>query len=550
MATATVTQMFHETPSVSSRKHGGSLIRPIKVNVVPAQTSSPSSGGASVGAADPSGPITPQVALKRFGRVLTDYEKKEIMEYPNIYFVGPTATKIRAPAKDTPDASARAANYGYDNSKARYRVVKHDHIGYRFEVLGALGNGSFGDVVRAYDHKKRRHVALKIIRNEKRFHDQGAIEVKLLEHLKAKDKNNKHNVIHMFEHFVFRSHLCISFEMLAHDLYSELKKGGFKGLGVERVRESAADLVQCLRNLRRSRIVHCDLKPENVLIKAPGKSGLKVIDFGSSCFAAERVHTYIQSRFYRAPEIVLGGEYGTPIDMWSLGCILVELLTGKPLFPAASEKELIAMQVEMLGMPEKEVVVAGSRSHHYFTANFKLRPVVDRKGRARGTVPRPLPAVLLTDDNKMLRDFVLQCLQWDPAKRISPRDASRHPFITGFAVEPAPVSPATTPPSTARRASAPHAISLKSTTFAQSRIKRGNSDTAAAGLGSDGADFGRTPMRHQSQIFKMPRRSLSAHKGSARAGSTSSNPGESMAQYHSMPLDVGRSLKVIFDQYS
>lgn len=335
--------------------------------------------------------------------------------------------------------------------------------------------------------------------------------------------------------------------MLAHDLYSELKKGGFKGFGLEQVRESAADLVQCLRNLRRSRIVHCDLKPENVLMKQQGSSGLKVIDFGSSCFVNERVHTYIQSRFYRAPEIVLGGEYGTPIDMWSLGCILVELLTGKPLFPAASEKELIAMQVEMLGMPENDVIVAGSRSHHYFTANFKLRPVVDRKGRSRGVVPRPLPAALLTDDNRLLRDFVLQCLQWDPAKRMTPRDASRHPFITGFAVEPVPLSPVT-PPAGARRASAPQSINYKNTAFPPAqRVKRGTSDNATNAGDTDGADTGRTPMRHQSQIFKVARRASSSTQQIFKGGSST---GGSDSQYHSMPLDVGRSLKVIFDQYS
>jgi dual specificity tyrosine-phosphorylation-regulated kinase 2/3/4 len=239
---------------------------------------------------------------------------------------------------------------------------------------------------------------------------QGAIEIAILEHLKEKDHSDKHNVIHMHDHFVFRNHLCVTFEMLAGDLYAELKKNGFCGLSSERVRAAASDLVQCLRNLRRSRIVHCDLKPENIMLK-PGGAGLKVIDFGSSCFVSERVHTYIQSRFYRAPEIVLGGEYSTPIDMWSLGCMLVELATGKPLFPAASEKELIAMQVEVLGMPDRNTIVSGSRSHHYFTADFRLRPVVDRKGRTRGVTQRQLPAELMTESNRTLRDFVMRCLR-------------------------------------------------------------------------------------------------------------------------------------------
>ncbi|VEL37572.1 unnamed protein product [Protopolystoma xenopodis] len=75
-------------------------------------------------------------------------------------------------------------------------------------------------------------------------------------------------------------------------------------------------------------IIHCDLKPENVLLRRPGRSGIKVIDFGSSCYTDQRTYTYIQSRFYRAPEVILGGRYCTAIDMWSLGCILAELITG------------------------------------------------------------------------------------------------------------------------------------------------------------------------------------------------------------------------------
>jgi len=83
--------------------------------------------------------------------------------------------------------------------------------------------------------------------------------------------------------------------------------------------------------------VHCDLKPENIMLKQPNKSGIKVIDYGSGCMHNERIYTYIQSRFYRAPEIILGIPYTSAIDMWSFGCILAELYTGFPLFPGESE---------------------------------------------------------------------------------------------------------------------------------------------------------------------------------------------------------------------
>ena len=86
-------------------------------------------------------------------------------------------------------------------------------------------------------------------------------------------------------------------------------------------------------------IVHCDLKPENILLKSPTKSEIKLIDFGSSCFEQERYYTYIQSRFYRAPEIMLGIPYTTAIDMWSLGCIIYECIVGIPLFTGENERD-------------------------------------------------------------------------------------------------------------------------------------------------------------------------------------------------------------------
>jgi dual specificity tyrosine-phosphorylation-regulated kinase 2/3/4 len=89
------------------------------------------------------------------------------------------------------------------------------------------------------------------------------------------------------------------------------------------------------RLLRRHKLIHCDLKPENVLLVAPQRSAIKVIDFGSSCFVDERMYTYVQSRFYRSPEVILGLAYGCEIDMWSFGCILAELFMGYPLFPGA-----------------------------------------------------------------------------------------------------------------------------------------------------------------------------------------------------------------------
>ena len=93
------------------------------------------------------------------------------------------------------------------------------------------------------------------------------------------------------------------------------------------------------------------------------------IDFGSSCFEDERVYTYIQSRFYRSPEVILGLPYDIAIDMWSLGCILSELASGYPLFPGENEQEQIQCVMEVLGVPPKKLIQASTRRKLFFGAS-------------------------------------------------------------------------------------------------------------------------------------------------------------------------------------
>jgi serine/threonine protein kinase len=102
----------------------------------------------------------------------------------------------------------------------------------------------------------------------------------------------------------------------------------------------SSQILDALIVLRDASIIHCDLKPENILLAPPAASGgalgqLKLIDFGSACFETRTVYSYIQSRFYRSPEVLLGLSYSASIDMWSFGCVAAELFLGLPLFPGA-----------------------------------------------------------------------------------------------------------------------------------------------------------------------------------------------------------------------
>ncbi|KAL0106737.1 hypothetical protein PUN28_015347 [Cardiocondyla obscurior] len=369
-------------------------------------------------------PMTPQEAVKFYGSRLTEFERAEIEKYSEIWYLGLSAHKIHG-------EEVSSQNGGYDDENGSYNKVLHDHISYRYEILEVIGKGSFGQVIRALDHKTGQHIAIKIIRNKKRFHHQALIEVRILEHLRKKDleANSQHNVIHMLEYFYFRNHLCISFELMSLNLYELIKKNNYQGFSLSLIRRFANSLISCLRLLYRENIIHCDLKPENVLLKQRGSSSIKVIDFGSSCYSHQRVYTYIQSRFYRSPEVILGLPYGTPIDMWSLGCILAELYTGYPLFPGEDEIEQLACIMEVLGLPPEHIINHATRRRLFFDQKGSPRCVTNSKGKKRWAGSKNLSLALRCSD-MLFVNFVSRCLEWDPKKRMTPDEAMRHEWLT------------------------------------------------------------------------------------------------------------------------
>lgn len=144
------------------------------------------------------------------------------------------------------------------------------------------------------------------------------------------------------------------------------------------------------------------------------------------------MYTYIQSRFYRSPEVILGSSYGLGIDMWSLGCILAELWTGYPLFPGENEQEQLACIMEIFGPPDRHLVERCTRKKLFFDSVGKPRVTVSSKGRRRRPSSRTLQQALKADDEAFV-DFVARCLRWDPERRMKPHEAVRHPFVTNVA---------------------------------------------------------------------------------------------------------------------
>ncbi|GKT24176.1 Dual specificity tyrosine-phosphorylation-regulated kinase 4 [Aduncisulcus paluster] len=369
----------------------------------------------------PPSPVTPAYVLQHHSKDLTEFELSEILQYPHVWYWGQGAKKTRA-------SPALPHNHGHDTEKGEYKIVLHDHIAYRYEIIGTCGSGSFGQVVKVYDYKQKRTCALKLILNQRRFHMQGLVEVKILEHIRKHDPDCATNTVRTFSSFFFRSHLVVTFELLSYNLYEFLVANDFAGLSLSLIRKFAIQLLNSLRFLRQHRIIHADLKLENVLLKDPRKSGIKVIDFGSSCFEDKRVYSYIQSRFYRAPEVILGLPYGMPIDMWSFGCILAELYTGYPIFPGEDESEQLGCIMEIIGVPPLGLIRDAPRRKVFFDSHNQPKPVINSRGKRRRPGTKNIGKAMNCTDSDFI-SFLSGCLHWDPKKRMTPDEALQHSWI-------------------------------------------------------------------------------------------------------------------------
>jgi len=361
------------------------------------------------------GPITPKEALTNYSFFLNSYERNEIMYYPDIYYLGISHRKI-IPNED------ESANFGFDQDDFHYNLISGDHLAYRYEIISLYGIGAFGQVVRCYDHKLKMNVAVKMIINTEQMHQQGVIEAQILSRL---NEAKVRHVVSAYDYFIFRRHICISFEVLSFNLYQLIEHNNFGAFPIPKVKLISIQILSALEQCHRLGIVHCDIKPENVSLNDGSDSFVKLIDFGSSCIVGNNVYEYIQSRYYRAPEVILGIKYGPPMDIWSFSLIIIEMLIGKPLFQGESELEMLSLISQLIGPPPQELVESGSRKNEFFDENLDLLPENQQKlNISWGNI---------TEDNDLI-NLLQNSLTWDQNCRITARDALKHPWVRSFKI--------------------------------------------------------------------------------------------------------------------
>uniref|UniRef100_A0AC35UFN7 Protein kinase domain-containing protein n=1 Tax=Rhabditophanes sp. KR3021 TaxID=114890 RepID=A0AC35UFN7_9BILA len=234
-------------------------------------------------------------------------------------------------ASDNTNASLKD---NFDDTEGYYRVRIGEIIQKKYHVYGTTGAGVFGNVIRARDKSNLNvDVAIKIIRNNELMYKTGKKELEIIRKLNDTDPNDKFHCLRLITSFTHHNHLCLVMENLHMNLREVLKKHGFNvGLHLIAVRTYAHQLFLALKLLRKCSILHADIKPDNILVNTSFNK-LKLCDFGSGSHISDAdIAPYLVSRFYRAPEIMMGFPYEYGIDMWSVAATLYEMYTGKIMF--------------------------------------------------------------------------------------------------------------------------------------------------------------------------------------------------------------------------
>uniref|UniRef100_I0FPX1 non-specific serine/threonine protein kinase n=1 Tax=Macaca mulatta TaxID=9544 RepID=I0FPX1_MACMU len=258
-----------------------------------------------------------------------------------------------------------------------YQLVQHEilcSMTNSYEVLEFLGRGTFGQVAKCWKRSTKEIVAIKILKNHPSYARQGQIEVSILSRLSSENAD-EYNFVRSYECFQHKNHTCLVFEMLEQNLYDFLKQNKFSPLPLKYIRPILQQVATALMKLKSLGLIHADLKPENIMLVDPVRQPyrVKVIDFGSASHVSKAVcSTYLQSRYYRAPEIILGLPFCEAIDMWSLGCVIAELFLVWPLYPGASEYDQIRYISQTQGLPAEYLLSAGTKTTRFFNRDPNL----------------------------------------------------------------------------------------------------------------------------------------------------------------------------------
>eukprot|EP00301_Raphidiophrys_heterophryoidea_P020765 c5377_g1_i1.p1 GENE.c5377_g1_i1~~c5377_g1_i1.p1 ORF type:complete len:346 (-),score=81.06 c5377_g1_i1:300-1337(-) len=313
--------------------------------------------------------------------------------------------------------------------------------------------GTFGKVVLCENVLTGVKFAIKVIRNVRKYRSAARIEVGIFQKLQdyksscrdMLERTGAKCCIELVDSFEYGGHMCMVFPVYGLSLYSFTKINHGMGYDFEHVRRFAFQLLLAVHYIHSFRLCHTDLKPENILLeskdsfalsgskfKIPASSALKLIDFGSATFEDDHHTSIVSTRHYRAPEVILGMGWSYPCDIWSVGCILVELLTGEAVFLTHSNLEHLAMMEKVLDrkLPRNFSTRCSSRSRKYFVNEQLNWPDgADDEESIEAVEALVSLSTLIPPQHDDFLELVRGMLEYDPDRRTTAAQALQHPMF-------------------------------------------------------------------------------------------------------------------------
>ncbi|CAD8195599.1 unnamed protein product [Paramecium pentaurelia] len=312
-------------------------------------------------------------------------------------------------------------------SKSSQKEDEHcqveDHIQRKFELLEFKGKGAYGVVWKAVDRKTKQIVALKKIFDA--FHNATDSQRTFREVVFLEQLVNHENIIKLTCVIKAENNkdLYMVFDFMETDLHKVIRANILEPIHKKYI---IYQILKGLKYLHTGELIHRDLKPSNLLINSECK--VKVADFGLARSVAKPddnsnpiLTEYVATRWYRAPEILLGSQhYSKAVDMWSLGCILGEMIIGKAIFPGTSTLNQIERIIELIGRPKQDELDA-----------IKA-PLADQVISNISTQKRKSITQLFASGEDEAIDFIRQTLIYNPYKRMTVEQALNHPYVKEF----------------------------------------------------------------------------------------------------------------------
>ena len=335
-------------------------------------------------------------------------------------------------------------------------------------MIKCTGEGQFSRVVQALDCATGAVEAVKVIRALPDYCENAGIEVDILRRVHEELERAggaQHSIVGYRGDFWFGGHRCMVFEPCDVSLYDFLTANNFVPFSLAAIRATAAQLDEALAFLHRIGYIHTDLKPENVMLvhgaydvvpldaascacpaaaagrletRVPRSLEMRLIDLGNAVYNNHRHSSTIGTRHYRPPEVLLHEVWDTPSDLWSVGCILVELYTGQTLFQMHNTREHLAMMERVLGPFPRSLLDRAPPGvvERYFDAWGRVVPVEpgarDRSVLGRVAKVRPLQRLVPPEKEPLLYDLISRMLVYEPERRITAAEAAAHPFCAGY----------------------------------------------------------------------------------------------------------------------